>query len=78
MTGRAGKRNCLVIGITRPVIRREANNVLMMGPGEMMTLRAKMPMMEMKIYCPSRPSIIPGRCVGSYHSTDDAVMIRLS
>lgn len=48
-----------MIGITRPVISREANSVLMMGPGEMMTLRAKMPIMEIKMYCPSRPSISP-------------------
>jgi hypothetical protein len=55
MTGRTGRRNCLVMGITRPVMMRLASSVLMMGPGDSMTLRAKIPTMAMTIYCPSNP-----------------------
>jgi hypothetical protein len=43
MTGSAGRRNCLVMGMTRPMRSREASRVLMIGPGSEITLRAKMP-----------------------------------
>ena len=76
MTGRAGNRNCLVIGITRPVKRREARSVFTIGPGEIITLRAKIPMIDMKIYWPSNPTINL-RTESSYRSACDAVMIRL-
>ena len=49
ITGKAGRRNCLVIGTTRPVIRRVAKSVLMMGPGCSITLSAKMPIIDRKM-----------------------------
>jgi hypothetical protein len=49
MTGRPGRRNCLVIGITRPVMRRVAKSVLTIGPGDSMTLKANMPIIDRKI-----------------------------
>lgn len=58
-TGRAGRRTCRVIGITSPVISNDANNVFMMGPGLIMTLSANIPIMLIKMYCPSRPTIRP-------------------
>ena len=75
-TGRAGRRNCRVMGITRPVIRSDANNVLMMGPGDMMTLSANIPIMLIKMYCPSRPIMSDPSLLDTYHSIDDAVEIQ--
>jgi hypothetical protein len=49
MTGRAGRRNCLAMGMTRPVMRRVAKRVLTIGPGDSMTLKANMPMIDKKI-----------------------------
>jgi hypothetical protein len=57
-------------------MRRLAKRVLTIGPGEMITLRAKIPMMEMKMYWPSKPTI-SARTEKPYHSTDDAVRIQL-
>jgi hypothetical protein len=49
ITGKTGRKNCLVIGITRLVMRRVASNVLMMGPGCTITLRANMPIIDRKM-----------------------------
>jgi hypothetical protein len=65
-----------VIGITSPVISKDANNVFMMGPGLIMTLSANIPMMLIKMYCPSRPTVRLVLKIWGYHSIDDAVMIR--
>ena len=49
MTGNAGNRNCLVIGMTRPVMRSVANRVLTIGPGASITLKANIPIIDRKM-----------------------------
>lgn len=42
-------------GMTRPIMSRVASNVFINGPGTSITLKANIPTIETKIYCPSRP-----------------------
>ena len=44
-----------MMGMTRPIMSKVANNVFINGPGISITLKANIPTIEMKIYCPSRP-----------------------
>jgi hypothetical protein len=50
MTGRKGKKNWLVTGMTRAAMRREAMRVLRRGLGNCMTQRQKMPRMARRTY----------------------------
>jgi hypothetical protein len=63
--GRNGRRNCRVMGSTRPPMSRAAAKVFAKGPGASETDREKMAMMASIRYC---PSYIDQGCVRSERS----------
>ena len=46
-----------MMGMTSPMMSKVASNVFINGPGISMTLKANIPTIDMKIYCPSRPKM---------------------
>ena len=51
--GRAGRKNCRVMGRTRELMRSVAITVFIKGPGFRMTQREKIPRKAKNRYCPS-------------------------
>lgn len=51
--GMKGRKNCRVIGRSRDRPMNVATNILIMGPGDSIIHREKMPRKERIIHCPS-------------------------